>query len=58
MQPDNDPPGPDDAPPSPPRPAWLRWLMIVGGAILLLCCVGCGIELFRFLGWLSSTHAS
>lgn len=56
MQPDSDPPDQGDEPR--PRPAWLRWLMIVGAAILLLCCIGCGIELFRFLGWLSSTHPS
>ncbi len=40
------------------RPAWLRWTIIVGVVIALLCCIGCGIELVRFFGWLSSTHPS
>jgi hypothetical protein len=56
VRPDGNPPEQDDEPR--PRPAWLRWTMIVGGVVLLLCCIGCGIELVRLLGWLSSTHAS
>jgi hypothetical protein len=41
-----------------PRPRWLPWVVAVAAVLLLLCCIGCGIELFRFFGWLSSTHPS
>ena len=54
MQSDASPPDGDEEPR--PRPFWMRWPAIVGLVILLLCCIGCGVELFRFLGWLSSTH--
>ena len=39
-----------------PRPPWVRWVIAVGAVLLVLCCIGCGIELLRFFGWLSSSH--